>query len=796
MTLGVRAPLTLARRVLTSGLLWILVGVALAMGGGILRPMDDGLAQLRFDLLRRAPSQQITVVEIDVQSLRAAGRWPWGRDRFATAIANLQNAGAKVVGFDVDFSARSNTAADHALADAVARHPGTVILPTFVQPVTQANGAARMVETSPLQGVAQDALLASVNIPIDDDGRVRRYQYGFGGAESYRPSMAAALAETPGQRTGEFLIDYSLRVRDVPHLSFEDVYENRFDGSKVRGRTILIGATALELGDEFSTIQSATTKGVYIHALAFEALNAGRALVEPSALAVFLLAALIVFLLRPTRPSSSLNQLMARHLAVMVASLGLPLVLQALTPLSLPSAPLVFAQGLCLIWATRHELERRARAIVAEREAGLLHLAMHEPETGMPNRRAMIAAVGRVLDAPTGATAVVALGIDRHTQLRGALGVTLFNQIVCNVAARFCLANDCEEVTHLSTSVLGLVVRGATRADVAQTVARLAALEPSYDIAGTPVDAFARLGVAYHEDGVDAERLLEQASLALDKARRDDERVVVFDTAAQADPNFNLALMSEMRAGMAADQLSLHYQPKLTLTDACVHGVEALVRWKHPTRGNIPPDTFIGIAEETGSIRELTEWTLRRAMSDGEGLRAGGAGLLISVNISGRLLVDQAFCEHVLAMVAGRDHHLCLEITETAVIANPVAAANAIAAFRRAGLKISIDDYGVGLSSLSYLKMLEADELKIDRSLVVAVAESERDRLILKSTIDLAHTLGMKVVAEGVETADVQAALHALGCDMIQGYLISRPLPYDDAAAYLETLRASRIAAE
>jgi len=789
--------MALARRVLTSGLLWVMVGVAVAMSAGILRPMEDGLALLRFDLLRRPASQQITVVEIDVQSLRAAGRWPWGRDRYATAIANLQNAGAKVVAFDVDFSARSSTAADQALAQAVARQPGTVILPTFVQPVRENGKVAKMVESSPLAGVAQDALLASVNIPIDDDGRVRRYQYGFGESETYRQSMAAALAETPGQRTDGFLIDFSVRWRDIPHLSFEDVYENRFDPATVRGRAVLIGATALELGDEFSTTQSATTKGVYIHALAFEALAAGRALMEPSALLMFLAAGALAFLLRPTRQDSNLQQLAARHLAAMVASVGLPFVMQALTPVSIPTAPLLFAQGLCLIWAARHELDRRARAIVAEREAGLVHLAMHDPETGMPNRRALTDRIGDALEqAAGGAVAVVAVGIDGHARLRGALGYNSFNRIVCDVSARLCLANDGAEVAHMSTSVLGLVVRGDRHEAVAAKIAVLAALDPGYDLNGSPVDAFTRLGVAYLAEGLSAERLLEQASLALDRARRDDERVVVFDAAVQPDPNFNLALMSDMRAGMGDGQFSLHYQPKLSLHDGVVHGVEALVRWKHPARGNIPPDSFIGIAEETGSIRELTEWTLRRAMEDGARLRAQGVDILISVNISGRLLADQAFSERVLAMVSGENHRLCLEITETAVIANPLAAAAAIASFRTAGLKISIDDYGVGLSSLSYLKMLEADELKIDRSLVVAVSESERDRLILRSTIDLAHSLGMRVVAEGVETSEVQDALFALGCDMIQGYFISRPLAFDDVRAFLRASDPARTAAE
>ena len=794
MTPGGGSVLEAARRVAFSGLLWIALAIAFAMGTQVLRPIEDGLDKLRFDLLRRAPSQAITVVEIDVPSLRAAGRWPWGRDRFATAIANLEKAGARVVGVDVDVSARPSADADKALADAVSRQRGAVVLPTFIQPARQADGRFRMVETSPLKGVAQDALLASVSIPVDEDGRVRRYRLGFGAGEQYRPSMAAALAETPGQSAAGFLIDYSVRSADIPRLSFEDVYDNRFDPSKVRGRAVLIGATALELGNEFGTVQSAATNGVHIHALAFEALHAGRALIEPSGPVVFLLAAGAAFLLRPTRPGSNLHHLMARHLTVAVASLGLPFVIQALTPISLPTAPLLFSQALCLVWATRRELERRARAIVEEREAGLLHLAMHEPETGLPNRRALAGLIAEALQEGGGAVAVVAVGVDGHVRLRGALGFNLFNRIVCDVAARFGLANDGAAVAHLSTSVLGMVVRGATREAVEAKVAALAALEPAYAICGTPVDAFARLGVA-HFAGGDCETLLEQATLALDRARRDDLRVVAFDNAAQPDPSFNLALMSEMRAAMAADQLSLHFQPKVTLADGVAHGAEALVRWSHPIRGDIRPDTFIGFAEETAAIRELTEWALDRAMRDGAAFREQGFDLLISVNISGRLLTDAAFCARVLDMVRGRDHGLCLEITETAVIANPATAGAAVAVFRAAGLKISIDDYGVGLSSVSYLKMLHADELKIDKSLVEAVAVSDRDRLILKSTIDLAHTLGMKVVAEGVETEDVQAALQGLGADMVQGYLISKPLAADAFAAFLAKARDARAAA-
>ncbi|MBP7817239.1 MAG: EAL domain-containing protein [Phenylobacterium sp.] len=768
------------------GLAAVAAGVWLAMMTGALTPIEDGLATLRFKALQRAPSHQITVVEIDVPSLRAAGRWPWGRDRFATAIGNLQAAGAKVVAFDVDFSANATAATDKALAEAIGARPGSVILPTFVQPERRPDGGVRLVETSPLRGLSTEALLASVNVPIDSDGRVRRYTYGFGVDETYRPSMGASLAQAPQQRRDSFLIDYSAKLGEIDHLSFEDVFRNRFDPRLVRGRSILIGATALELGDEFATPPAGTVNGVYLHALAFENLTSGRALTAPPAWMTYGLACLLILFLRADR-EPSLRRLSRRHATVGVGLVALPILLQNLAPISLSVAPLLAAQLLCLLWATQAELARRARSIIAEREAGLLHQAMHEPETGLPNRRALLLDIGSHMQGDqTDAVAVVAIGIDRFPTMRGAIGYSLSNLIVRGVAARLEAICGDVQVAHLSTSVIGLVLRRADTETLLADLKRIEDLDPGHEVAGHPVDAFVKLGVSHRTSQEDeAERLLENAALALDEARRLNWRVVTFEAETYADPTSNLALMTEMRRGLQAGEISLHYQPKLTTADGGVHGVEALIRWKHPVRGNIPPDSFIGVAEETGNIRELTEWTLERALADRAALSASGQDLIVSVNISGRLLADRSFCDHVQAMVAGRDHGLCLEITETAVIENPTAATASIAAFRAAGLKVSIDDYGIGLSSLSYLKMLEADELKIDKSLVVAVAESQRDRLILKSTIDLAHSLGMSVVAEGVETHEVQAALALLGCDAVQGYLISRPVPLDDLRAFL-----------
>ena len=267
-------------------------------------------------------------------------------------------------------------------------------------------------------------------------------------------------------------------------------------------------------------------------------------------------------------------------------------------------------------------------------------------------------------------------------------------------------------------------------------------------------------------------------------------RVAVYDEAAFGSPSNNLALMTEMLDALANGDVTLHYQPKMQTSDGVVTSVEALCRWRHPERGPIYPDLFIPIAEETGQIRALTEWCFLQAMKDQAILRAAGHELTIALNISGRLLADESFKDKVLELASSVETKLCLEITETAVIDNPERATEAIAAFRDAGLKISIDDYGSGLSSLSYLKLLNADELKVDKSLVVGVAESQRDRLIMKSTIDLAHGLGMSVVAEGVEDSTLAACLSLLGCDVLQGYWLSKPLTMHDLLEFMATRAA------
>lgn len=307
-----------------------------------------------------------------------------------------------------------------------------------------------------------------------------------------------------------------------------------------------------------------------------------------------------------------------------------------------------------------------------------------------------------------------------------------------------------------------------------------AALQARIEVAGEVFELPVAIGFARGEPKAGAEAALaEAAEEALVTARDQHLRVAEFDEAAHARRSDRAALMRDLRAALDTDALSLVYQPKLDARTGAITSAEALLRWRHPERGMVPPDLFVGLAERTGDIRRLTERVFRMAVADQA--RMAGAGVLmgIDINLSGALLCDGGFTAWALEQVAGASGPLNVELTETAGIRDPELAIVNLRAFSDAGVRIALDDFGSGLSTLSYLKRLPAHELKIDKSFILGLTSSTRDPLIVRSTIELAHALEMSVTAEGVETAAARALLTVMGCDRLQGYGISHPLPPD-----------------
>ncbi|MGV9010340.1 putative bifunctional diguanylate cyclase/phosphodiesterase [Brevundimonas sp.] len=422
-----------------------------------------------------------------------------------------------------------------------------------------------------------------------------------------------------------------------------------------------------------------------------------------------------------------------------------------------------------------------------DREIRLTQMALQDQETKLPNRLAL---EQQALAASDGW--VVLFGIERFSVVRNAIGYDSMALLLSALAERLSRLAGGVPVCLVGAGALGVVVRAHTQSQALASARRLVeAAQTPIRIGRARVDIALTAGVAGQVTGASEISLVDRAAIAVDQARAARQGVGAFDAAIYGDPGDNLSLISDLMTALGNGGVSLVYQPKYDFRSDAVTGVEALMRWTHPRRGFVSPDLFIGMAEETGHIRRLTEWAIRRAIEDQQAMAQAGHDLLVSVNISGRLLSDDSFADIALAEVARSGARLCFEITETAVMDNPDIALRIVERFAEAGIAVSLDDYGSGLSSLAYLKQIRADELKIDKAFILGLDETARDALLVKSTIDLAHSLGLKVTAEGVETPTALALLRGMGCDMAQGYYIARPMPMAGLLDFLQTPAAT-----
>ena len=307
----------------------------------------------------------------------------------------------------------------------------------------------------------------------------------------------------------------------------------------------------------------------------------------------------------------------------------------------------------------------------------------------------------------------------------------------------------------------------------------------------------ASAGVAVAPDHAeDARALLQHADVALYSAKEERGRVAVYDAAHDVHSHARLALAGELRDALDDGGLVAYFQPQCDAATGAVVGLEALVRWRHPVRGLVPPDAFVPVAESTGLIGALTAQVLDQALDRARLLADAGHPLGVSVNLSARVLTDLDLPGVVAAALAragvpaGR---LTLEVTESMVMTDPARTAQVLDGLRALGVELSIDDFGTGYSSLVYLTRLRADELKIDKSFVMAMATSREDAVIVRSTIELGHGLGLRLVAEGVEDAHTWGLLRELGCDLVQGYHLSRPLPPQDVLPWVRRHELTRL---
>lgn len=732
------------------GLCWTVLAGLLLGWLGFFQPIDDAMRTARNKLHMDRASGDVVLVAVDERSLRELHNWPLPRSHYARLLDKLSEAGARRIFLNVFFSSPSSEEEDRALAHALVRSKAPVIQPVATVPD---DASGRMDDILPLKLFRDKGDLASTELVQNFQNTVWHLPYTSLTAGRAYSSLASSLAEVSAPSHAPFPVDYSIAPGSIPTVSAVDLLQGRVSREALSGKDVLIGATAGELGDLFYIPGHGRMTSVYVHALGAETLKAGRPLA---------FGWLPAFVLAVIAAAAATRLHRAAHTAGLLASAT---VLALGLPAWLEHKLLYFdiAPGLFVLLTTSGAMawsRLRQRAAI-------------NAVSGLPNLHAFRA------DRSGGERPLVAARVLNYAEIVASLPPQQERAFVGQIAARLSVGAPGRKLYHGDD---GLFVWFADDgAGNGEHLDALCALFRSPILAdGAPLDVVITFGV--DEDcGRSIGNRLGSALLAADEAAAEGLKWKAHDPEKLKDAAWKLSLLGQLDAAIDSGDLWVAYQPQLDLRSGRITGAEALVRWTHPTKGAIGPMEFIPAAEQHDRIERLTWFVLDRAVSSAAAINRRGVPFSIAVNLSARLLGHSSLPE----MVADRlDRHgldpalLTLEVTETAALSGGEYSFELLRRLRQLGVAVAIDDYGTGQSTLEYIKNVPASEIKIDQGFVQAVCRSRSDRLLVHSTIQLAHALGQRVVAEGIEDEETLAALVQMGCDVAQGYLIGRPTSF------------------
>ena len=439
------------------------------------------------------------------------------------------------------------------------------------------------------------------------------------------------------------------------------------------------------------------------------------------------------------------------------------------------------------------------RTGIGEREEQIRYQATHDALTGLPNRTLFLDRLAHAIEVARrrgGLVGLLMMDLDRFKEINETIGHHFGDELLVEVGRRLRkTTREADSVARLGGDEFAVSFETADPTHALEIAHRTGrALDAPFLLAGVPVAVKASIGVALHPiHAEDPGTLMKRADVAMYDAKQSQRSVALYEPVRDEHSLRRLTILADLRHAVASDQLEVHYQPKVRLHSARLEGVEALVRWRHPTHGLLPPDEFIPLAEQSGDIGLLTRWILRRAIRDCAEWRQSGRELSVAVNLSALDLHDA----ELPALIDGLLHerglpasNLVVEITENVVMREPSQAALVLGELKSRGVVVAIDDFGTGYSSLAMLKRLPVDLLKIDKSFVINLSpESAEDGVIVRSTIDLGHNMGLEVVAEGVSSAESWGLLKSYGCDLAQGFFVSQPLARSALEAWVSESR-------
>lgn len=895
----------------------ILVVVALLTVGlsGSYELLSHALVDLRFRLDNRPASGEIAVVAIDPRSIEAIGVWPWPRTHHAHLLEQLQRAGVRDVAFDVDFSAPSDTARDQAFLDALQNAKGSVVLPAFKQ--LDADGKETSIHVNrPLPQFEQLTWSASVNIEVARDGRVRSYAFGeyieTGRGKAFLQTMGAFLAGSDAVKDSSFLVDYGIDPSSLPRVSYVDVLRgNEAALAQLRDKRVIVGATAIELGDYYSVPNGRVLPGVVVQALAAESIIQHRTLLTTSTAATVAgLLLLVIIMLASWRHLSAAR----RALLIAMISIGI----EAVALMLHDRYALVFDTSLLQIALVaylaataldeidfrgllRHVAESRFERIamsigdglvctdqdkritvwnpgavaifgygadeivgqsfarlradgsetgdlfpqqeaalpatllpggatvefdgrrkdgevfpveasfsawqgadglqygvilrdisVRKREAERIrYLAEHDTLTALINRNTLqtdLAAMIATADAASDRVVLLVIGLDAFHRINDMLGHAFGDSVLRAAAERLRTEIGSRgRVARLSGDEFAVAIPcsaiGGTVPELAEHLSHL--FELPLETAGRQQRLKVSLGVAVHpEGGHSADELLSNAHLALCRAKTDCRGShVIFETAIRHELEQRLTLEAELALAVERKEFELFYQPQVELLHGRVIGAEALIRWRHPTRGLVPPADFIPVVNTSPLSEAVASWVMATACGQARQWQLAGHDIRVGVNLSPSQFQSgdlAAFVGKLLAVTGLSPALLELEVTEDILLHDEPGVLQTFNRLQALGVSLVFDDFGTGYASFSYLKKFPLNGLKIDRSFVRDVLTQADDAAIVGTTVSLGRQLGLSVIAEGIENQATAELLLRLGCEHGQGYHFGKPMPAAD----------------
>ena len=744
-------------------LVWALViGFLYGLGGGI--EYDENFLRVaRNHVNQRDASGDIVLVGIDEKALRQVGRWPWPRGRYAELIDAIGAAKPKKQVHDFMFPDASIPDEDAKLAEAFERNRNVTI--GYLQRVGARDG--QIEDVRPLPMFAGNVSLASLGVRYNYANEVWAIPFSARSGQNHIPSLASVLAGESSNSTSEFRVNYAFKPASIPALSAADVLNGKADLGRLTGKTVVVAPVSTRLGDQYPVPGWGRTGGVYIQIIGAETLKAGRP-VDLGWLPAWILAAMGVV---------TALKLGGRRGAALLAGTGLALLL---VPVALDRAQIftdVSAGLMVLVWTATglviRNMKRRGLTNATSGLPNLLALRKASPEMDRP------LVVARIINYP---------------QIVSTLTPTEERSLVEQIVARLKVGSEVSTVYQGDEGIFAWTVSGDTA--IGHHVEALAALFRSpAKVAGKPFDIAVSFGVEIGSGRSQTNRL-NSALVAADEATAEGLRWKYHDPERLKDADWRLSLLSQLDEAIDQGQVWVAYQVQVDLSTNRLRGAEALARWTHPEKGPISPSEFITAAEQSDRIEKLTFFVLDKAVEAAAQINRDHGPFDMAVNLSARMLSDKTLPSQVRKVLTRHGlepARLTLELTETAALASGTDTGT-LFALRDLGVRISIDDYGTGLSTLEYLKKVPASEIKIDQSFVKSMRDHRSDLVMVQSTIALAHSLGRTVVAEGVETRELLDMLIAMKCEVAQGFIVGRPSSLNDLSKRLAGERKRRAA--